>query len=366
MSTLLAQARAAEAVLLEGGYRWLLRPILFRAYSGDPERIHEKMISLLAKVAQTPLAGVVRFLCAPPRDPVTIAGVRFPGRVGVAAGLDKDGHAAKIWACLGFGFAELGTVTAQAQDGNPRPRVFRAPRSGALINRMGFNNDGALRLADRLGQWGVKRGEESLGIPLGISVGKTKIVEVDYAIEDYLTSFRAVHRVADYVAVNISSPNTPGLRTLQAKDHVFDLVTALVRESASLDDRPVPIFVKIAPDLTDFEVDELVEAVVRAGGAGFIATNTTVGRDGLHLADLGVARQLGGLSGAPLTARARQVCAQVVTSGLPVIASGGIMSVDDAQAMFDLGASAVQVYTGFIYSGPGLVSRINLATRMEG
>jgi len=341
------------------GYEHLLRPVLFQARGGDPERIHETMIKVLGRLAGSPAAGLVSWLVGQPHDPVEIAGVRLPGRVGVAAGLDKDGVAARIWSSLGFGFVELGTVTAAAQPGNPRPRLFRLTRSSGLINRMGFNNAGADEMASRLAAWGVRRGQNTLGIPLGISIGKTKVVPADQAVDDYVQSLVAVHHHADYVAVNVSSPNTPGLRSLQVKNRIGTLVGALVDKAAELDSNPQPIFVKIAPDLSAGEIDDLLEAVVNAGASGIIATNTTVSRQGIRGADARYARQPGGLSGAPLSVRSRQVVAQAMGSGLPVIASGGIMTVADAQAMFDLGASAVQVYTGFIYSGPGLVAGIN-------
>jgi len=345
--------------LLTHLYEEAVRPLLFRAYGGDPEKIHERMISVMGSVAPTPLARLVGMVVGRPRNPVTVAGVRFPGRVGLAAGVDKDGVAARIWANLGFGFAELGTVTAQAQPGNPRPRIFRLPHSQGLVNRMGFNNEGASALADRLEGWGVRRGENTLGIPLGISIGKTKIVDLDHAVDDYCQSLAAVHRHADYVAVNVSSPNTPGLRTLQDKTQIYSLVKALVDQTRTLDPTPVPVFVKLAPDLDDAGLDDLVEASLGAGASGLIATNTTLARGRIHSRDMRHAHQSGGLSGAPLTLASRRIVARVVDAGLPVIASGGIMSVADAQAMFDLGAVAVQVYTGFIYHGPGLVAGIN-------
>jgi len=364
------------------GYERVVRPVLFHAYGGDPEKIHERMITILNGCAGTPVSSLLRWMIGRPHDPVTVAGVRFPGRVGLAAGVDKDGAAARIWASLGFGFAELGTVTAQGQPGNPKPRIFRLPSSQALINRMGFNNEGAATVASRLEGWGVRRGEDTLGIPVGISIGKTKIVDVDAAVEDYLQSFAAVEPYADYIAVNVSSPNTPGLRSLQGKSQIHDLVKALVERSRGSclhqddngvhqDDngislpttQPVPIFVKLAPDLDDIDLHDLVEASIDAGASGLIATNTTVARDGIRGRDLRYARQPGGLSGAPLTLRARRIVAHVVRSNLPVIASGGIMSAADAQVMFDLGAVAVQVYTGFIYHGPGLVADINTHCR---
>ena len=347
-----------RSALLRVGYEQLVRPALFRSYGGDPEKVHEAMIALLGRLGDSPVAGLVGSLVGRPTDPVTVAGVRFPGRVGLAAGVDKDGVAARIWAQLGFGFAELGTVTALPQPGNPTPRVFRLTDSQALINRMGFNNHGAAALAARLETWGVWRGADTLGIPLGISIGKSKVVAPDQAVADYLAALDAVLPYADYVAVNVSSPNTEGLRSWQAKDRISELVKALVKV-ANQEVDPLPIFVKIAPDLTDQQIDDLLDAVVASGAAGVIATNTTLSRDGIQGADVRHADQAGGLSGAPLTRRARQVVAQAMTAGLPVIASGGIMTVADAQAMFDLGASLVQLYTGFIYSGPGLVAGIN-------
>jgi len=317
------------------------------------------MITALAAVGETGWARLAPLLISPPHDPVTVAGIRLPGRVGVAAGLDKDGVAAKIWARLGFGFAELGTVTANPQPGNPRPRLFRLTSTHGLINRMGFNNQGAQALADRLAGWGVRRGENTLGIPVGISIGKTKTTALDEAVDDYIRSMRALHTHADYLAVNVSSPNTPGLRSLQSKTEIFELVSALVATAADLDPTPVPVFVKVAPDLSDEALDELSQAVVDAGASGLIATNTTVSREGIARGDQGYARQTGGMSGAALTLRSRQVVARALRSGLPVIASGGIMTVADARAMLDLGAAAVQVYTGFIYRGPGLVAGIN-------
>jgi len=343
--------------LLVRGYQGVVRPVLFRAYGGDPERVHEVMIDWLGRLAGTPVAALASWAITRPHDPVVVAGIRFPGRVGLAAGLDKDAVAARIWASLGFSFAELGTVTAQAQPGNPRPRVFRLTHSHALINRMGFNNHGAEALARRLESWGVRRGQNTLGLPLGISIGKTKIVDLDQAVDDYLASLQAVSGYADYVAVNVSSPNTPGLRDLQAKGAIHDLVSALVARATDLG--KVPVFVKMAPDLSDEGVDDLLEAAVSAGASGLIATNTSLARQGIARRDQGYARQAGGLSGAPLARRSRAVVGRAVGSGLPVIASGGIMTVADAWAMMDLGAVAVQVYTGFIYSGPGLVAGIN-------
>lgn len=357
-----------RSALVDVGYRRALRPVLFGAHGGDPEWIHERMVAALARIGRSPAAiEALRRIAGSRGAPVTVAGVRFPGRVGLAAGMDKDGLAAGAWQALGFGFAELGTVTAEAQPGNPKPRVFRLRRSQALINRMGFNNHGARALHHELSLLGYYRGNGAAGIPLGISLGKTKATPLADAVEDYLTSFGWVAPHADYVAVNVSSPNTPGLRTLQDGGALDELLGALVAAAAAREpagEPPVPVFVKIAPDLTWPQVDEVLAAVEAAGAAGVIATNTTLGRDGVADADRGVADEAGGLSGAPLTLRAREVVGYVTAhTGLPVIGVGGIMTAADATALFDLGAGLVQLYTGFVYTGPALPAAINEATR---
>lgn len=352
--------------LVREGYARVLRPALFAARGGDPERIHEDMIRGLALLAAVPgLRDAVGALTRVPGSPVTVAGIRFPGRVGLAAGMDKEGRAAKAWQYLGFAFAELGTVTAQAQPGNPKPRIYRLRDSRALINRMGFNNDGAHALANRLAVAGIVRGNGAAGIPLGVSIGKTKVVPVEDAVGDYLISLRAVAPHADYVAVNVSSPNTPNLRTLQDGGALRTLLTALVGEARELahGGAPVPVFVKVAPDLSEPQLDEVLAAASDAGCGGVIATNTTLARDGLAPADRPRAGEAGGLSGAPLTARARAVVAYVCRhTELPVMGVGGIMSADDAIALLDAGASLVQLYTGFIYGGPALIGAINERT----
>jgi len=354
---------SARAALVEEGYARLLRPLMFAAHGGDPEKIHVEMIAALSLLQSLPgLRDAVGALTRVPASPVRVAGIDFPGRVGLAAGMDKEGRAARAWQHLGFAFAELGTVTAQAQPGNPKPRVFRLKESRALINRMGFNNDGALALANRLAVAGVYRGNGAAGIPLGISIGKTKIVPVEEAVADYLASLRTLAVHADYVAVNVSSPNTPGLRTLQDGGALASLLAALVGEARTLAVAgvPVPIFVKVAPDLTDGQLDEVLTAASDAQVAGLIATNTTLGRGGLAASDQPKAVEAGGLSGAPLTARAREVVSYVCRhTDLPVMGVGGIMSADDAIALLDAGASLVQLYTGFIYGGPALIGAIN-------
>lgn len=325
-----------------------VRPALFRVGGGDAEAAHEWTLRRLAALSRRPalLAALrARYAVSAPR---TVFGIDFPNPVGLAAGMDKNGMALPAWPALGFGFVEVGTVTAHGQPGNPRPRLFRLPASDAVINRMGFNNDGAHALADRLASQPA-----ALPVPLGISVGKSKVTPLDQAVEDYLASYKALRDHGDYFAVNVSSPNTPGLRALQDRDHLDALLSALVGEK--------PILVKIAPDLTDQAIGEVLQVCVDRGAAGVIATNTTLSRAGLAPADTARAGEAGGLSGGPLTARAREVVAFVhrETGGaLPVIGVGGILHPDDAARLFDAGASLVQLYTGFIYRGPALVRAI--------
>lgn len=348
-------------MITEPGYRRLVRPVLFRLGHGDAETAHHITLRWLATLASRPalLAGMRRLLA---RDaaPRTVFGVDFPSAVGLAAGVDKNGIALKAWPALGFGHVELGTVTAHAQPGNERPRLFRLRRSQALINRMGFNNDGCAAVAARLALAG------KIGVPLGISLGKSKITPVDRAVEDYLTSMIALAPHADYLAVNVSSPNTPGLRSLQDKGPLDELLAALAGQARELagSGRPVPVLVKIAPDLTDEAIGEVLQVCHDRGISGIIATNTTISRDGLSPADQRLAGQAGGLSGRPLRARALEVVRFVAAhTELPVIGVGGISTPDDGLAMLDAGAGLVQVYSGFIYSGPGLVSGINKAVR---
>jgi dihydroorotate dehydrogenase len=349
-------------VIIDLGYRRVLRPLLFGAYDGDAERIHDRTLAAVARVGQSrPARAAIAALCARHRASATVAGIQFPGMVGLAAGMDKDGVGTKTWGSLGFGYVELGTVTAQPQSGNDKPRLFRLPASRAIINRMGFNNRGAPALADRLAAIGVSRGNLAVGIPIGISIGKTKSVPLSEAADDYLASLRAVAQYADYVAINVSSPNTPGLRSLQDAQTLAELISALVNEAWRLaaGGPPLPIFVKVAPDLTEAALEEVVQVCTDAGAEGLIATNTTVSRDGVP-ADQPLAAETGGLSGAPLTRRAREVVRFLADrTRLPIIGAGGIMSRDDGQAMLDAGASLLQIYTGYVYAGPSLVNDLN-------
>ncbi|MGW4500792.1 quinone-dependent dihydroorotate dehydrogenase [Micromonospora sp. NPDC004336] len=322
----------------------VVRPGLFRIGGGDAEAAHEWTLRRLAGLSRRPAALAALRARYAVRAPRTVFGVEFPNPVGLAAGMDKDGAALPAWPALGFGFVEVGTVTAHPQPGNPRPRLFRLPDSEAVVNRMGFNNAGAEALAARLAAL-----PRPLGVPLGISLGKSKVTPLDEAVADYLASYRALRGHGDYFAVNVSSPNTPGLRELQDRAHLDALLAALVGEK--------PVLVKIAPDLTDAAIAELLEVCLARGAAGVIATNTTLARDGLAPADRERGGETGGLSGRPLADRAREVVSFVhrETGGrLPIVGVGGILDPDDAARMFDAGAALVQLYTGFIYRGPAL------------
>jgi dihydroorotate dehydrogenase len=318
-----------------------------------PEVAHAVGFWLIRVAAGVPGGGWLlrRFLA--PCDPVLrvqALGLDFPGPLGLAAGFDKDGHGAAALAALGFGFVEVGTVTARPQPGNPKPRMFRFPDERALVNRMGFNNEGAAALSGRL---------RSLAWPrpvIGVNIGKTKAVPEDQAVADYVISAHLVADAADYVVVNVSSPNTPGLRDLQAVEKLRPLLVA-VREA--LDEasprRRVPLLVKIAPDLADEDIDAVAFMAVDLGLDGIIATNTTISRDGLHdsaaVADAGP----GGMSGAPLKARALEVLRRLharTGDRLVLVAAGGIETADDAWERLAAGATLLQAYTAFIYQGP--------------
>ncbi|NTU80369.1 MAG: quinone-dependent dihydroorotate dehydrogenase [Chloroflexales bacterium] len=345
-------------------YKQLLRPILFRLRRGDAEGVHEGTLTLLRAVsASRALTAALASLFAYSRPQLerTVFGLRFPNPLGLAAGMDKDGVALPAWAALGFGFVEVGTVTWFAQPGNPHPRLFRLPQDGALINRMGFNNAGAAALAARLEALGY------LPIPLGISIGKSKLTPLESAVGDYTASFRTLFDHAGYFAVNVSSPNTPGLRQLQDREQLGALLAALQREnqiqSREEPGMRKPILVKIAPDLSEPAIAELLEVCQQGGVAGIIATNTTVGRDGLRHGGQ-AASQAGGLSGRPLAPLAQRVVRFVAreTGGrLPIIGVGGVFGPDDACRMLDAGATLIQVYTGLVYEGPGLPGRVNRA-----
>ncbi len=318
----------------------LLRRLLFLL---PPERSHEFVFAALRGVtASAPLRRVLGRRLAP-TDPVlasTVFGRRFPGPLGLAAGFDKDGIGLKAWGALGFGYAEVGTVTAHAQPGNPAPRLFRLPADRALLNRLGFNNRGAAALASRLAR-------ESPDVPIGVNIGKTKSTPPEDAADDYRASARLVGPLAAYLVVNVSSPNTPGLRDLQAVDSLREILSAVLAETST------PVLVKIAPDLADSDIDEIADLAIELGLAGIVATNTTVSRDGLRTPGVD-ALGSGGISGPPLAARAAEVLRRLygrVGDRLTLISVGGIETVDDAWDRITAGASLLQGYTGFIYGG---------------
>ncbi len=324
-------------------YKSFVRPLLFAM---DPEAVHHLAIDCLSVTAP-----VLRYL-APRPDPRlerTHFGIRFPNPVGLAAGFDKNAAALCAWEGLGFGFAEMGTITSRAQEGNPKPRIFRIPEQQALINRLGFNNDGADLIASRMRRMVDRR--RWARIPIGINIGKSKVTPLDEATNDYLLSFERLHHFGDYFVLNISSPNTPGLRALQDRRALDELLGTLQRRNNA----GRPILVKIAPDLEWEQIEEIVGLAEEHGIGGIIATNTTTDHSGVPAHR----RQQGGLSGAPLKARSTAVIRFITErTQLPVIAAGGIMSVDDALEKADAGAALLQLYTGFIYEGPGLVHDI--------
>jgi dihydroorotate dehydrogenase len=347
-------------------YHHVLRPALFNVAGRDAEDIHERVLGMLARVSESPrlTRGLARFAAlAWPGDlgqPREVFGLRFPHPIGLAAGFDKNARAIPALAALGFGFVEIGTITRQAQPGNPRPRLFRLPSDEALINRMGFNNDGADAIAKRLAR------QPEATVPLGISLGKSKATPLEDVIADYLASLDRLYPWADYFVVNVSSPNTPGLRALQERDRLDALLAALLarlRERAQAENERIkPLLVKVAPDLDAAALDELVEVCLARGASGLIAVNTTISRDGLSAAVPATLRnEAGGLSGRPLHARAVAVVrllAKRTEGRLPIIGCGGVFTVDDAQWLLDAGASLLQIYTSFIYEGPGIARHL--------
>jgi len=331
-------------------YRHVVRPIFFRQ---DPEHAHEKAVRALALASRVaPVRALLawRGRAGVAAQPVRLFGLEFPNRVGLAAGFDKNAVCWPALHALGFGHVEIGTVTRHAQPGNERPRMFRYPPEEAVINRMGFNNDGAEAVARRMaGQPGpgARRG------PVGVNLGKSKITPLDEAVGDYLESFRLLADHADYVAINVSSPNTPDLRKLQEESRVRELLGALADANRARGERARPILIKIAPDLTYPQIDAVIQAALDHGLAGLIATNTTLARPGFFA---GV-NEAGGLSGRPVRARSTHIVNYIVraTDGkLPVIGVGGIDDPVSAGEKLDAGASLVQVYTGMVFQGPWL------------
>ena len=327
-------------------YEKFVRPLLFLL---EPETAHDLTLRALEIISRRNLlqAGLQRFRPAP--KPITLFGLTFPNPIGLAAGFDKNGVAIPAWAALGFGFVEIGTVTARPQPGNPKPRIFRFPELDALINRLGFNNDGADVVSNRLRHW--QESGRWPKIPVGINIGKSKTTPLDQAPADYLHSFRRLRRFADYIVLNVSSPNTPGLRSLQERESLSILLRAISEENRT----NKPILVKIAPDLVPDDLDEIISVCAEYRVAGIIATNTTTE----HRSIPPDQDQTGGLSGAPLfeksTALVREITDRTV---IPVIASGGIMDAESARAKIEAGAKLLQVYTGYIFRGPTLLHEI--------
>lgn len=339
-------------------YRRLLKPLLFRL---DAEDAHHLTLRGLALAGKVPGAGpLLAALYGVPESPAletTLWGLRFASPLGLAAGLDKNAQAVAAFSRIGLGFLEVGTVTPRAQVGNDRPRLFRLPQDGALINRMGFNNDGAQAVARRLGQLPPHR------IPLGINIGKNKDTPNERAADDYRACLRELYPFGDFFVVNVSSPNTPGLRSLQAGAELRALLDAVLNEADAQRVRSVlpakPVLVKIAPDLDDAALETTVQAAQAAGVAGLIVSNTTLNREGLTHAHR---EQAGGLSGKPLRERATELVGRVyeLTGGqLPIVASGGVFTAGDAYEKIRAGASLVEIYTALIYEGPEVVRQIN-------
>ena len=337
----------------------LARRLLFGL---DAESAHDLTLGALARLHDTP----ARCLWQAPRvaDALQLAGLSFPNRVGLAAGLDKNGRCIDALGAMGFGFIEVGTVTPKAQPGNPKPRIFRLPAKQALINRLGFNNDGLPAFVAN-----VQRAHRfrAAGGVLGLNIGKNAATPIERAADDYLIGLEGVYPHADYVTVNISSPNTKNLRELQSDAALDALLGALQQRRAQLQQRyqrQVPMFVKIAPDLDEAQVDLIATTLQRQRIDGVIATNTTLQRDAVQ--GIEHAGEAGGLSGAPLLQASNRVIARLrkaLGPGYPIIGVGGVMSAADARAKLDAGADLVQIYTGLIYQGPALVNEVAQALK---
>ncbi len=330
----------------------------------DAETAHDLTLGTLARIQHTPLIRAV----AQPRvdDPVTVAGLRFPNRIGLAAGLDKNGRCIDGLAAMGFGFIEVGTVTPRAQPGNPKPRIFRLQQARALINRLGFNNDGLDAFLAN-----VKRARfRSQGGILGLNIGKNAATPIEHAVDDYLIGLDGVYPHADYVTVNISSPNTKNLRALQSDEALDALLSAVQQRKVALAaryGRQVPVFVKIAPDLDEAQVQVIAATLKKNGIDGVIATNTTIAREAVKHLPHG--DEAGGLSGKPVFEASNRVIRQLraeLGSSYPIIGVGGVMSGADACAKREAGADLIQVYTGFIYGGPPLITEAARALKARG
>ena len=335
----------------------LTRPFLFGM---DAEAAHELTMDMLARGQHTPLQWA--WCNETVNDPITLAGLQFPNRVGMAAGLDKNARCIDALGAMGFGFVEVGTVTPKAQPGNPKPRMFRLPEARALINRLGFNNEGLEAFLRNVQQAQFrKQTRQRHPMLLGLNIGKNATTPIENATSDYLICLEGVYPHADYVTVNISSPNTQNLRALQS-DAALDALLGAIAERrealATQHQRRVPVFVKIAPDLDEAQVAVIAATLQRHGMDGVIATNTTISRTAVQ--GMRHAEETGGLSGAPVLEASNQVIRQLrsaLGSGFPIIGVGGILSADDAVSKIRAGADVVQIYTGLIYEGPALVAK---------
>ena len=335
----------------------LARRILF---SLDPETAHELTLHALAGTQGTPFQ--LAYKMSRVEDPINLAGLTFPNRVGLAAGLDKNARCIDALAAIGFGFVEVGTVTPLPQSGNPKPRMFRLPQQQALINRLGFNNEGLDAFIANVKRSALYQERQSRATPmlLGLNIGKNAATPIERATDDYLIALNGVYPYADYVAINISSPNTKNLRSLQSDEALDGLLGALAKRREALarqHGKRTPLFVKIAPDLDQAQINGIAIALRRHGMDGVIATNTTLARDAVQ--GLAHADEAGGLSGAPLLVQSNRVITQLraaLGAGFPIIGVGGIMSAQDAVSKIRAGADLVQIYTGLIYQGPALVT----------
>jgi dihydroorotate dehydrogenase len=354
-------------------YQLALRPLMFKGLKADPEQVHRQFMEACAQLeakSDRPwgiwLLRQIYGQLGYQHEALTqdLWGLNLSNPVGLAAGFDKDGVASTLWPAFGFGFAELGTVTYHGQPGNPQPRLFRLPEDEAAINRMGFNNHGAAQMATVLATAKPLRQQlQQAGLPLmplGINLGKSKITPLEEAVADYCNSFKLLQEYADYVVVNVSSPNTPGLRSLQSVEQLTPILATLQQENS----RQVPLLVKIAPDLAWEDITAIVQLAESYKLAGIIATNTTINRDGLKTQRIPMTGhspkdELGGLSGAPIRMRATEVIRFIRRqTKIPIVGVGGIFTAKDAWEKIAAGASVVQVYTGWTYEGPWMVRRI--------
>jgi len=339
---------------------FLIKPILFQF---DPEKVHHFVTAGLKRFNRFPggaALGRALWDFEDTRLEKEVFGLKFRNPVGLAAGFDKNAEMIGEMANLGFGFVEVGTVTPLPQPGNPEPRMFRLPADSGLINRMGFNNHGVDVVAERIAAFRRNAKPYHKGLIIGGNIGKNKVTPNEDAVSDYIKCFDRLFDVVDYFVVNVSSPNTPGLRALQVKEPLMQLLKTLQQRNLK-NGISRPILLKIAPDLTNEQLDDIVEIVQQTGIAGIIATNTTINRDGL-VSKAELKNETGGLSGKPLTKRSTEVIGYLTkksNGSFPIIGVGGIHSPEDAIEKINAGASLVQLYTGFIYEGPGLIKRIN-------